>query len=280
MVSAATGLSPFMCSLGYQPPLFPSQETEAAVPSVQAHLRQCRWIWQTARDAMTTSRDRVERTANRRRVPASTYRPGQRVWLLARDIPLPAMSRKLAPCNVGPYTISQVINPSALWLTLPPSLKIHPHVSQVKLVASCPLSPPAPVPPPPRVLKGGDLVWEVNRILEVRRRGRRFHYLVDWVGYRPEDRSWVPSSYLADPTLLEDFYRANPQAIGRSPGVSCREGGPVVGAAGATPTSLPACSGEHAGNSINSQTSTSSTCNSSTLPTRASRDQRSGQKRS
>ena len=42
MVSAATGLSPFMCSLGYQPPLFPSQETEAAVPSVWAHLRRCR----------------------------------------------------------------------------------------------------------------------------------------------------------------------------------------------------------------------------------------------
>ena len=32
MVSSATGLSPFLCSLSYQPPLFPSQETEAAVP--------------------------------------------------------------------------------------------------------------------------------------------------------------------------------------------------------------------------------------------------------
>ena len=89
MVSAATGLSPFMCSLGYHPPLFPSQETEAAVPSVRAHLRWCRRIWRTARDAITTYQDRVERTANRRRVPAPAYRPGQRVWLLAKDLPLP-----------------------------------------------------------------------------------------------------------------------------------------------------------------------------------------------
>ena len=64
MVSAATGLSPFMCSLGYQPPLFPSQETEAAVPSVRAHLRRCRRIWRMAQEAMTTYRDRVERTAS------------------------------------------------------------------------------------------------------------------------------------------------------------------------------------------------------------------------
>ena len=41
MVSSATGLSPFQCSLGYQPPLFPSQETEVAVPSVRALLR---WV--------------------------------------------------------------------------------------------------------------------------------------------------------------------------------------------------------------------------------------------
>ena len=120
MVSAATGLSPFLCSLGYQPPLFPSQETEATVPSVRAHLRRCRRIWKTAQDTMTTNRDRVERSANRRRVPAPAYRPGQRVWLLARDLPLPAVSRKLAPCYVGPYSIAQVINPSALRLTLPP----------------------------------------------------------------------------------------------------------------------------------------------------------------
>ena len=174
MVSAATGLSPFMCSLGYQRPLFPSQETEAAVPSVRAHLRRCRRIWQRARDAMTTYRDRVEWSANRRRVPAPAYRPGQWVWLLAKDLPLPTMSRKLAPRYVGPYTISQVINPSALRLTLPPSLKIHPvfHVFQVKPVASCPLSPPASVPPPPHVLEGGNLVWEVKRILAVHHRGR------------------------------------------------------------------------------------------------------------
>ena len=186
---------------------------------------------------MLQSRDCVQRVANRRRVPAPAYRPGQRLWLLAKDRPLPAVSHKLAPRYMGPYTILKVINPSALCLQLPSSLKVHPvfHVTQVKLVADCGLSPPAPAPPPPRILESGNMVWEVNRILAVRRRGQGFHYLVDWVGYRPEDRTWVPRSYFADPALLGDFYRANPQAIGQSPGVSRGEGDPVAGAPITTP---------------------------------------------
>ena len=186
MVSSATGLSPFLCSLSYQPPLFPSQETEATVPSVRAHLRRCRRVWKAAGDAMTHTRDWVQRVAKRRRVPPPAYRPGQKVWLLARELSLPTISRKLAPRYVGLYSIEKVINPSALRLHLPPSLKIHPvfHVSKVKSVATSDLSPPAP--PPPRTLESSDLVWEVNRILAVRRSGRGFHYLVDWVGYGPE----------------------------------------------------------------------------------------------
>ena len=185
------------------------------------------------------------------------------------------MSRKLAPRYVGPYTISQVIKPSALRLTLPPSLKIHPvfHVSQVKLVASCPVSaclcPTAALCPRGRQLGlGGQL---------------------DPGGLSPRTGiplsgglggllAWVPRSYLADPSLLEDFYKANPSAIGRSPGVSHREGGPVAGAAVAMPTSLPARSGERAGSSIINQAPSNSTCNTSTRPTKARRDQHSGQK--
>ena len=38
----------------------------------------------------------------------------------------------------------------------------------------------------------------------------------------------MPASYLADPALLEDFYRAHPDAPGRSLGVSRRKGGTVT----------------------------------------------------
>ena len=39
LTSSATGLSPFECLLGYQPPLFPELERDLDVPSVQHHLQ-------------------------------------------------------------------------------------------------------------------------------------------------------------------------------------------------------------------------------------------------
>ncbi len=36
---SSTGLSPFQCCLGYQPPLFPSQESDAIVPSAHAYSK-------------------------------------------------------------------------------------------------------------------------------------------------------------------------------------------------------------------------------------------------
>ncbi|CAI5691324.1 unnamed protein product [Oreochromis niloticus] len=49
LTSSATGFSPFEVWLGYQPPLFPSQEGEVAVPAVRDHLRRSRRIWRQAR---------------------------------------------------------------------------------------------------------------------------------------------------------------------------------------------------------------------------------------
>nr|XP_061822090.1 uncharacterized protein LOC133610044 [Nerophis lumbriciformis] len=170
------------------------------------------------------------RNANRHRVPAPSYRPGQQVLLLAKDLNLQVPSKKLAPRYVGPFPIISIINPVSVKLALPPSVKRHSvvHVSQIKPVAESALSPPVPAPPPSRFLENGDQVWTVKEILRVRRQGRGLVYLVDWEGYGPEDRSWVPASYLADPSLLEDFYRANPDAPRRSSGASPKGGGTVT----------------------------------------------------
>ena len=85
MSSAATGMSPFECSLGYQPPLFPAQEEDISVPSVQHHLGRCRRVWKDARATLLLSAEQNRRIVDHRRVPAPAYRVGQQVWLSSSD---------------------------------------------------------------------------------------------------------------------------------------------------------------------------------------------------
>lgn len=55
LISAVTGMTLFECSLGYLPPLFPSQENEIAVPSVQSHLCRCCKVWRDASSIRLTA---------------------------------------------------------------------------------------------------------------------------------------------------------------------------------------------------------------------------------
>lgn len=93
---------------------------------------------------------------------------------------------------VGPFSISKVINPCFVRLSLPLAMRrINPifHVSQVKPLVSRPLYPSLN----PILLPG-----LLRRLLKVRRRGRGLQYLVDWEGYDPEEHTWVPTRFIMD----------------------------------------------------------------------------------
>uniref|UniRef100_A0A3B5LFY1 Chromo domain-containing protein n=1 Tax=Xiphophorus couchianus TaxID=32473 RepID=A0A3B5LFY1_9TELE len=75
-------------------------------------------------------------------------------------------------------------------------------------VHSSPLCPP-PDPPLPSRLVDGHPAFSVRRILAVHPRGRGRQYLVDWEGYGPEHRSWIPRSFILDPDLISSFERSS-----------------------------------------------------------------------
>ncbi|KAK3518251.1 hypothetical protein QTP70_034617, partial [Hemibagrus guttatus] len=216
LCSSATGMSPFECQFGYTPSLFPKQEVETAVPSAQQFGKRCHQTWKRARLKLLKVSQQYQHQANRRHRSAPTLRPGQRVWLSTKNIPLRVESRKLSQRFIGPFKISRKVNPVTYHLYLPKSLKINPtfHVSLLKPVLSSPFLAKGK-PPPPRII-GGQPAYTAHRILDVHQvRGSR-QYLVDWEGYGPEERSWVPAKDILDPKLIQEFHARKPSHPGRN----------------------------------------------------------------
>ncbi len=78
---SGTGLSPFEGSLGYQPPIFSSLESEVAVPSAHAFVQRCRRTWSRARQTLLQVGARTKAKADRHRSRPPVYVVGQKVWL-------------------------------------------------------------------------------------------------------------------------------------------------------------------------------------------------------
>ncbi len=94
---SSMGLSPFQCCLGYKPPLFPSQESNAVVPSMHAFVQRYLRTWRIAREALTRTGERNKVSADHHRTKPPLYVCGQKVWLSSKDINFRLPSRKLGP---------------------------------------------------------------------------------------------------------------------------------------------------------------------------------------
>ncbi len=157
---------------------------------------------------------RQKHHAELRRTATPTFQPGQKVWLSTRDIRLRLPCKKLSPRFIGPFPIVCQVNPVTYQLQLHAQYRIHPtfHSSLLKPYHSPVSTEPGPLagPPLPIVLEDGT-IYAVKEILNSRCRGGRLEYLVDWEGYGPEERSWVPRDDILDPNLLTEFHSMHPQ---------------------------------------------------------------------
>ncbi len=77
--SSSTGLTPFQCVLGYQPPMFPWSGEPSMVPSGDDWIKNSEWVWDSAHVRLQRAVRAQQIQADRRRRPHPNYQPGQRV---------------------------------------------------------------------------------------------------------------------------------------------------------------------------------------------------------
>src|SRR5579863_7841026 len=152
----------------------------------------------------------INKMANSLGTPKTRWKVGQKVWLEAKNLPLPHGTIKLAPKRHGPFQIIRVISPVAYQLELPHQWNIHPvfHASLLTPYVKMDSHGPNYSRPPPDLISG-EAEYEVEQIRSHRCHGRRkqLQYLLKWKGYLESNNTWEPADQVHASDLVKAYHR-------------------------------------------------------------------------
>jgi hypothetical protein len=133
-----------------------------------------------------------------RRNDSDPLKIGSKVWLEGTNITPFRPMKKLAEKRYGPFTVLEKVGSSSYKIEIPKTWKgIHPVFNETLLTPLRePLATQNQLAPPPIVQPDELVEYEVEEILDSRRRRNKQFYLVKWQGYGHEENTWEPLSNL------------------------------------------------------------------------------------
>jgi hypothetical protein len=144
------------------------------------------------------------------------FKPGDKVWLDAKNIKQSRPMQKLSDRRLGPFEVLEKVGVVDYKLKLPDQYKIHPvfHVELLTRHQSSQLVERKEAERPPPDIVDQIPEYEVEEILHSRMRRGRLQVLVRWRGYPLEEATWEPIENVKNaPDELAEFYRKNPNAV-------------------------------------------------------------------
>jgi hypothetical protein len=146
--------------------------------------------------------------------PSIEYAEGDKVYLEATNIKTHRPSKKLDDKRYGPFKIVKKVGKTAYELQLPEHWPaVHPVFNECYLTLYHPPVYPnqqKPPPPPPVEIEGAT-EYDVETVLDSRKRRNKMQYLVHWEGYPREDDTWEPVANLKHAQeLIDEFHEKHP----------------------------------------------------------------------
>ena len=215
-INLSTNMSPFFANFGFHPSFEPRLTDTINVPAAADLATRLERLHGELRAELKSAQERQARYYNQHVSESPRYWPDQLVWLLRHNIKTTCPSDKLDHRRLGPYPIERAVSDVAYKLRLPPSLsRLHPifHVSLLEPYHD-PSDFHAHASPMPFVLDT-DNAPSIHSILNSRRLGQRYEYLVRWEKSSSDEDSWIPLSDIPSMynELLDRFHRRHPRSL-------------------------------------------------------------------
>jgi hypothetical protein len=202
--NASTKRSPFEANYGFHPLKPGSRQFLSNVPAANEMGLSVENIMKEIKNKMAQAQMYQAEMANRRREHV-VFKVGDLVLVNAdhvlEDWERQRPTRKLGSKKIGPFKIIEVISDTAYKVRLPSTMKTYPvfHVSLLEKYIETPSEfkrRDLPRPPPIGIEQEGEVEYEVEEILNHKKKGKRKEYLVKWKGYPMHESSWEPEKHL------------------------------------------------------------------------------------
>ncbi|QRV82130.1 Retrotransposable element Tf2 protein [Ceratobasidium sp. AG-Ba] len=214
-VNSSTNQTPFFACYGFHPRFSIGQQADESVPHADERADQLKARMEELQASVNLANEKIKHYYDLKHRAPDDIKVGDKVWLDARNIKTERPVAKLSAKKIGPYKVLKREGTHAFRLELPHTLRVHPvfHTSLISLKKEDPFNRDPPQPPA-EVTPEGEEEYEVEKILDSRKRRNQVQYLVHWKGYGPESNTWEPMEHLNTAMgAVRKFHRENPQAL-------------------------------------------------------------------